>query len=436
MNSAKKRWMLGGLAFGLVIGTAACGGGDGGGGDGPVVLEVWSDKAGTEASTEAFNAAHDDIELRFVEVPYAEIPGNLNNAHEAGDPSGTACLAASDNRHGSMLLAQGVIADIAEHLEPGADAFSDGAVDALSLADAVYGVPTQRQPIFTMFHRPAFEERGLAYPTTWEEAIEVGRELREDGVHIFNLAGEDPSTFMGLAWQAGARWYSVDGDAWRVDFTDDASRWAAETMQTLLDEDLVERISYAEYAAMMREYDQGRIAMRQLSTWQLAGHQRNMDASLGQWEPAPNLAAPGQDPPLSAADTGGYVVPALCEHPEEAVEAAVWLAIQEEPVTTMADPVGGSGWYPAVADPEPYADALVPEQLYGDRADRAVPVMRGAATYAEGWLYGPNSTAMYEELADQWGKAMNGGTTVAAVLDHMQRWTVQDLEREGIDVIE
>ncbi|WP_062204669.1 ABC transporter substrate-binding protein [Streptomyces sp. NBRC 109706] len=435
MGNAKRRWLVGGVACALMATTVACGGDDNGA-DGPVVIELWSDKAGTPAGVEAFNAAHEDIRLRYVEVPSVEIPGNLNNAHLAGDPAETACLAQTDNRNGAMLVAQGVIADLGEPLEPHRDSFADGSLQSLSIAETVYGVPNQRQPIFTMFHRPTFEERGLDYPTTWEEAIEVGRQLRGEGIHIFNLAGEDPSTFMNLAWQAGARWFQVEGDAWRVDLLDEGSLWAAEIMQTLLDEDLVERISYAEYAAMMQRYDQGGIAMRQLSTWQLAGHQRNMDASLGDWEPAPNLAAPGQDVALSAADTSGYAVPALCEHPEEAVEAAVWLATEAEPVAAMADPVDGSGWYPAVSDPEPFLDELVPEQLFGDHADRTVPVIEGASQFAEGWTYGPNSTAMYEELADQWGKAMNGEITVADALSHMQRWTVDDLARQGVNVVE
>lgn len=439
MSIAKRRWLIGGMACSLVATMAACGGGgdrSSDASDGPVTIELWSDKGGAEQSVKAFNDAHDDLQIKLVNVLAPDLPNKLNNAHEANDPAGAPCLAQTDNRQGGMLLAQGVIADIGEYLEPSADLFADGVIEDLTIADAVYGVPNQRQPIFTMFYVPAFEERGLDYPTTWEEAIEVGKKLRKDGVYIFNLAGEDPSTMMGLAREAGARWYSVDGDAWEIDFTDEASRWAADIMQQLLDEDLVERISYAEYAAMMQQYDKGKIAMRQVSTWQLAGHQRNMKASLGAWQPQPNLVAQGQDAPISGADTSGLVVPTLCEHPEEAVEAAVWLATQAEPVTFMADPVDGSAWYPAVADPDPYLEAVVPRELFGDHADETVPVIHESEDFVEGWVYGPNSRAMYEELADQWGKAMNGEITVASILDHMQEWTVNDLREQGVNVVE
>jgi multiple sugar transport system substrate-binding protein len=439
MSSAKRRWLVGSAAVSLVATLAACGGGgddeDGGSGDGPVTLELWSDKAGAEQSVQAFNDAHDDVRIHLTEVPSVDAPNNLNNANEAGDPGSSACLVQSDNRQGGALMAQGIITDIGEYLQPHADQFAEGAIESMSIADTVYGVPNQRQPIFTAFYAPAFEQRDLEYPTSWEEAIEVGRELREDGIYIFNLAGEDPSTWMNMAWQAGARWYEVDGDAWRINFTDEASHYAADIMQQLLDEDLVERISYAEYPAMMQQYDAGKIAMRQLSTWQLTGWQANLEQTLGDYEPAPNLGVMDQEP-ISAADTGGLVVPTLCENPEEAVEAAVWLATSEGSVTNMADPVDGSGWYPAVADPDPYLDALVPHELFGEHADETVPVIQESENYAEGWVYGPNSRAMYEELADQWGQAMNGEITVDSILEHMQEWTVNDLREQGVNVVE
>jgi multiple sugar transport system substrate-binding protein len=207
-------------------------------------------------------------------------------------------------------------------------------------------------------------------------------------------------------------------------------------MQQLLDKDLVSRISYAEYPAMMQEYDAGKIAMRQLSTWQLVGHQRSVQRTLGEYEPAPNLTVAGQSEPLSAADTAGIVVPSLCEEQQAAVDAAVWLATQDTPVGFMADPVDGSGWYPATTNPDPYLEGLVPRQLFGEYADETIPVIHESEDFAEGWVYGPNSRAMYEELADQWGKAMNGDVTVASILDHMQEWTVNDLRDQGVNVVE
>lgn len=436
MKTVLSRCAAGVLAIGLSAGLTACGGSDTAADDGPVTLEMWSDKAGAETAVKAFNDAHEDVTIKLVKVPGVDQVNKLTNTNEAGDSAKAACLAASDNRQGGGLLAQGVLSDISKELEASKDKFAPGAIEALTLAGAVYGVPVQRQPIFTVAYTPAFEKAGLEVPTSWEEMIETGKKLRKQGVHIFNLAGEDPSTFMFTAWQGGARWYSVEGDSWKVDFTDPASLKAADVFQQLLDNDLVETISYADYAAMMQEYDSGKIVMRQVSTWQLASHQQNMKDSPGKWAPKPNLGVAAGDKPVSASDTLDLAVPSLCEHKKEAVEAAVWLATSGDPIKAMADPTKGSGWYPAVKDPSPYLDAVVPHTLFGDNADQAVPMIKESSEFASGWVYGPNSTAMYEELADQWGKAMNGDIKLKDALAHMQKWTVADLKKSGINVVE
>lgn len=416
---------------------AACGGDDGSEDTGPVTVRLWSDKAGTEEAIAAFNEAHDadDIRIEYVEVPAADMVNQVNQAVEAGDPGNAPDLFQSDNRNGAELLAQQQITDIGELLEPSAEKFNPAALESLSIGGISYGVPDMMNAHFVMVWEPAFTEAGIDIPTSWEEVVEAGKALKEDGRYIFNFAGEDPSTFMNMTWQAGARWFRIDGDAWRVDIDSDTARYVADVVQQLFDDDLVEKISYADYAAMMQEYDAGNIVLRQTSTWQLAGHQANMDATLGQWLFAPNLSIMN-DEVVSAGDTGGLMVSSLCPHPDRAVEAAVWLATETDPVSAMAKPDSGSGWYPAVADAEPFLDDVVPTELLGDHAEDAVPVIMESANFASDWTYPPNSTSMYEELADQWGKAMAGELRFADILPHMQEWTVNDLQERGIDVVE
>ncbi|NGO70593.1 ABC transporter substrate-binding protein [Streptomyces boncukensis] len=431
----RTRLLATGTACALALGLAACGDSDSGSGsDGPVTLEVWTGAQGADKAVKQFNAAHDDITLKYVKVPGDKMSNQLNNSHKAGDKDKSPCLIQSDNREGSMLMAQGVLKDISGELKGSEGKFSDGAIKALSIGGKTYGVPDGRQPIFTIFNRKVFDTAGLDYPKTWEEMIDAGKELRKGGVKIFNLAGEDPSTWMNMAWQAGARWYTVKGDSWKINFTDGHSEWAAGIMQQMLDEKLVSKISYADYAAMIQEYDAGKIASRQVSTWQLSSFEQQIRKTSGQWEPAPNFRAPGEARPSSAADTFGLMVPELCPHSEEAVKAAAWLATNDKPVDTMGSPKT-AGWYPAVKDPGPHLDQVVPKKLMGDHADQAVPVIKKSANFAGGWQYGPNSKAMYEELADQWGKAMAGDITVAEILPHMQKWVVNDLKRRKVNVI-
>ncbi|MFD4603840.1 ABC transporter substrate-binding protein [Streptomyces sp. NPDC058464] len=428
-----------GAVCALALTVSACGGGGGDKGDGssgPVTLEVWTDKEGVKQAVEAFNAAHKDVRLKYVNVPGSELVNKVTNAHKAGDASKAACLVLNDNRNGGMFLSQGIVKDLTDSVKSYEGQYAKGSFVNLSIGGRIYGVPAQRQPIFTVVNAALFKKYGLTAPTSWDELIAVGEKLKQHGVSVFNLAGEDPSTFMYIAWQGGAHWYKVEGDAWKVDFTDQASRNAARVMQELLDKKLVSKISYADYAAMMRDYEQGKIAVRQLSTWQLASFEQNMKKSLGVWEAHDNLTVPGQSTPTSASDTSGYMVPSLCKHSEEAVKAAVWLTTQSKPLNAMANTTTGNGWYPAVENTDAYIDAVTPKKLMGKYAPGLKSVIKDNDTYADGWEYGPDSTAMYEELADQWGKAMNGQLTVASILDHMQQWTVNDLKQRGINVVE
>lgn len=444
-SSRTRRFTLASTACAMALTLSACGGdgtGDANGegtdkkSSGPVTLELWTDKEAAKTAAAAFNAAHKGVRIKVVIVPEQDMVNNVSNAHKAGDASKMPCLVSTSNRNGGMFLGQGIAKDITELVKPYESKYAENAFVNLSIGGQIYAVPSMRQPIFTLAHEPTFTKYKIDYPGSWDEVIAAGEKLKKHDVKVFNLAGEDPSTFMNLAWQGGARWYKVEGDAWKINFTDGASKNAARVMQDLLDKDLVAKISYADYPAMMREYDTGKIAMRQVSTWQLSSFQQNLKTTLGQWEPHNNLTVPGQSTPLSAADTSGYVVSELCESPEAAVEAAAWLTTEAAPIKAMADPAKGNGWFPAVADPKPYMDAVVPKKLMGDHAAKAVPTIIDNSTFAEGWVYGPNSTAMYEELADQWGKAMNGDLTVDSILSHMQKWTVDDLKRRGISVAE
>ena len=67
----------------------------------------------------------------------------------------------------------------------------------------------------------------------------AGKVLKKHGIHITNYAGEDPSTLEVLAMQAGAHWYAIDGDSWKVNFQDEGSLKAADVIQQIIDGGLI-----------------------------------------------------------------------------------------------------------------------------------------------------------------------------------------------------
>ncbi len=109
----------------------------------------------------------------------------------------------------------------------------------------VYGVPTDSAPAFTIYRTDVFAKYGLKAPTTWDDFIAVGKVLKGHGVKITNYAGEDPSTLEVLAMQAGAHWYAIDENSWKVNFQEAGTLKAAKVIQEIVDNDLNSTLSFA-----------------------------------------------------------------------------------------------------------------------------------------------------------------------------------------------
>ncbi|MFP3786289.1 ABC transporter substrate-binding protein, partial [Burkholderia sp. SIMBA_024] len=123
---------------------------------------------------------------------------------------------------------------------------------------AVYGVPQDIGPTGMMYRNDLFDEYGFDVPTTWEEFAEVAEDIREAGdgdMYIANFAGGDADLFVGLTMQAGANWWTVDGDEWKVDIDSQASRDVLAFWQDMVDRDLVSAVpgGTPEWNSMMND---------------------------------------------------------------------------------------------------------------------------------------------------------------------------------------
>jgi len=439
MRHARTRWAAAAAGL-LVLAVTACGSGDAagpavdaGGYDGaPVTIEFWGGKPTLKVLADEYNKRGGPIKVDFVEQAGAvELVKNLRNAHAAG---GGPCVFDAITEDLNTLASDGILADLTEPAQAWKGEYSPNAWEAVQSGDRTYGLPAASIPTFMLYNAPAFQAAGLAYPTTWEEFVEAGRVLAGRGVKIYNLAGEDYTTYLYLAWQAGARWWQLDGDGWKVDVDSPQTARAADILQQLIDGDMVEKISYAEFAAMMQQYDAGKIVARQLSTWQTQSMQSKLTTGLGQWEPAPNPTFAG-DAPANVSFTRAYAVNSACPHPEAAAEFAHWASTDPALLTLNADPAKGSSWFPAVADARGYIPISLPQQLLGEHSGKWQPVVEDAVATQKGdWVYGPNAQPAFKALADLWGKAVAKQIRVADIAPQMQQWIVDDLRGSGITV--
>lgn len=416
----------------------ACGGSgdDGSSASGPVTLPYWGWANGQEAVVKAFNAAHKDVQLKYTKVTdQLTMQKQLTNAVKAGNAP---CLVQNTAEYVTTWVSQGALADITQYVKSSQGKFNAGSWASAQVQGKFYGVPTSSAPNFTIYRADLFAKYGIKTPTTWDDFVAAGKELKKHGVKITNYAGEDPSTLEVLAMQAGAHWYAIDGDSWKVDFQDAGTLKAAKVIQEIVDNDLNSTLSFADYAAVQRNYDNGGTATRQISTWQMAGMVQNFSKSFGKWalSPWPAFTGEAAKTPAGTNLTGSVtLVTKGCKHQQQAAEAALWMSTDAGAVKTMASPETGNGVMPALADSNSYVAEAISQKLLGSNYEPAKKVVTDSlGTVTTDWTFGPDWTAMFTELQAGWAKVVSKEQKVTDLLAHMQQWTVNDLKSRGISV--
>ncbi|MDV7216977.1 ABC transporter substrate-binding protein [Streptomyces prunicolor] len=439
ITSPRRRFARAAVAGLALTGLLSACGGSGSGdkaSSGPVTLPFWGWANGQDAVVKAFNAAHQDIKLKYTKVTdQLTMQKQLTNAVKAGNAP---CLVQNTAEYVTTWVSQGALADISKYVSADKAKFNAGAWASAQVQGKSYGVPTSSAPAFTIYRTDVFTKYGLKAPTTWDEFIATGKVLKKHGIKITNFAGEDPSTLEVLSMQAGAHWYAIDGNSWKVDFQDAGSLKAAQVIQEIIDNDLNSKLSFADYAAVQRNYDNGGTATRQISTWQMAGMVQNFTKSDGKWalSPWPAFAGEAAKTPAGTNQSGGVtLVTKQCAHQQQAAEAALWMSTNTGAVKTMASPTTGNGVMPALADSNAYVAEAISDKLLGTNYEPAKQIVTDSLnTVTSDWVFGPDWTAMFTELQTGWAKVMNKQEKVTDLLAHMQEWTVKDLKSRGISV--
>lgn len=439
MNITKNRWISLVAAAAATATLASCSdGGAGAGGasaeaepEGPVTIEVWGWNAETgKQLADAFNAAQDEVVVEYVlQASNTATATNFRNAMEAG--SDVPCLVQGFAPLTTMVV-NGWAQDITDAVEPSADLYSKGALAAAQVNDRYYGLPSGADGQFLIVNTATYDKFGVEVPTTWDEFLEAGRTFKAGGVDVTNLAGEDPSTLMNLAQQAGAEWFAIDGDQWNVSFTDDATLQAAEVVQTLIDEDLVSNQTYQDRPALYSYFDSGNMASTTTQWWSLTGLQTNLVQSAGDWKAAPIPQFADADETVTPGRTTPSFVPEGCENPD-AVMAFVDWGTTAEGIEAGRNPTTGAVGFPTqIPDPSDYVADVVPKGFFADDAAAADVIVEAQAATVGKFELGPNYDAWFPELQDQWGKAVAGEITVEEALTAVQKFVESDLESKGI----
>ncbi|MEU4365279.1 extracellular solute-binding protein [Promicromonospora sp. NPDC023987] len=438
MIRSRARWATAGLAVTALTSLSACSAdasSAGASGDaepaGPVTIEVWGWNAETgQQIVDTFNEAQDDVTVEYVlQASNVATQTNFRNAMEAD--SGVPCLVQGFAPLTTMVV-NGWAQDITEQVEGSTDLYNEGALSAAQVDGRYYGLPTGSDGQFYMVNQKTFDKYDVEVPTTWDEFVEAGRELGAHGIDITNLAGEDPSGLMALAQQAGAEWFTIDGDQWVVNFTDDATLAAADVYQPLIDEDLVSNQTYMDRPALYKYFDSGKMASTTTQWWSLTGLQTNLPDSAGDWSAHPIPQFADATEPVTPGRTLPSFVPEGCENPEAVVAYADWLTTPEAIEAGRNKETGAVSFPVQIPDASDYVEAVIPEGFFVDDKVAGEEILAAQEQVIGKFELGPNYDAWFPELQDQWGKAVAGEITLAEALTAVQDFVASDLDDKGI----
>lgn len=421
--------MGGALAAALLL--AACSSNGDKPADGPITLTYWSWAPSIEKIVEVWNKSHPDVRVRVnTSTGGDEIVAKLTAAKKAGDLPD---LSNTTYQGLPALITADIAADITDVMGERKSETSAPAWTMTTFDGVNYGVPQGTSPMFLFYRKDIFEKYDLPVPTTWDEYAKVARDLRkaDPARYLATFPANDAQLFAGLAQQAGASWWSVNGGNWTVGINDEPSRKVAEYWQRLVADDAVAtmKTNTPEWQAALAD---GTLASWLGAVWTPPILATNAPKTVGKWAAVP---LPQWDPSKPASGVlggSGTVVTTGTKYPKEAKKFALWLNTSEEALNAYIE--HASIWPAALPGrklPElQKAPSLMPEQTDFYKSAAEIDEITVPVTW------GPNVPAAFDSFNNHFSAAVTAKSGFAKALELVQRDAVANLKRAGYRVTE
>ncbi|OAH12634.1 extracellular solute-binding protein [Streptomyces jeddahensis] len=334
----------------------------------------------------------------------------------------------------ATLVSNDVLADISGEVEGVDKEFAPGIWQQVTLgSDAVYAIPQDSAPMAFYYREDLFKKYGLEVPKTWDEFAETARQLKkkDPGKDLTTFSANDSGLFAGLAQQAGAKWWTVDGDKWKVGIDDAATQKVADFWGGLVEEDAID--NQPMYTpAWNKALNTGKQIAWVSAVWAPGTLTTAAPDTKGKWAMAP--LPQWTEGESVTGSWGGSTIAVTNDSKNKAAAAkfSTWLNTDPEALAAL---VKEGGIYPAATAAQT-GDALsqAPE-FFSNQPDfytEAAEIAKNTAPAA----WGPNVNVAYTTFKDAFGKAAKNKSDFGAALTTMQDATVADLKKQGFEVAE
>ncbi|MCG8967810.1 ABC transporter substrate-binding protein [Streptomyces sp. CL12-4] len=414
---------------------AACGSSDDGGEaqSGPVSLTYWTWTPGMDKVVDLWNKGPGRSEQITVTVKKQAsgdtLVTKILTAHKAGQAPD---LVQAEYQALPTLVSNDALADIAGEVGDVKGKFAEGVWQQTTLGtDAVYAVPQDIGPMMFYYREDLFKEYGLKVPATWEEFAETARKLKKAAPDkaLTTFSANDSGLFAGLAQQAGARWWTTEGEKWKVGIDDPATKKVADFWGGLVEEGAID--NQPMYTpAWNKALNTGKQIAWVSAVWAPGTLTTAAPDTQGKWAMAPLpqwSAAENRTGSWGGSSTG---VTTDSKHKDAAAKFAAWLNTDGDALNALAKE---GGIYPASTSAQLSGAFTSPPAYFSNQPDfysRAAEIAKSTAPVA----WGPNVNVAYTAFKDAFGAAAKKKSGFAAALGTMQEETVSDLEKQGFEV--
>jgi multiple sugar transport system substrate-binding protein len=419
----------GGSSTGTSASTGGASGGSGASG-GKVTLTFWSWVPGIAQSVSLWNKAHPDIQVKLDETTSGEAGtyAKMFSALQAGNAPDLGQVEFSVLPNFEHV---GGLVDLSKY---GADSVKQDFVpwtwSQVSQGGGIYAIPQDTGPMGLFYRSDLFKKYGLPVPTTWAQYLSDAQKVHaaHPNVYITAFPSNDPQWFSGLAWQAGAQWFTTSGDTWVAGIDDAASQQVASYWQQLIDDHLV-KIDQDFSTAWYKDLSDGTLLTWPTAVWGENTLITNAASTSGDWRVA---SMPNWTTTPANGNWGGSttVVFKNSKYPAQAAQFAEWLNTNPDSITGL---ITKGGLYPADLAGQQQPAANSPVAFYGGQNIWQV-FAAGGKLVNTSFQWGPIMSTTFTQMSDGFGGATSGKSTLNQVLTSTQSQTIGSMKQQGFSV--
>lgn len=437
----RRRTLLGAAALvaALTASLAACGSSEPessgtASADGPITLQFWTwslkgSDPGAQAIVDKYHELNPNVTVKLSEVGgTSDTAAKLLAADQAGD---TPDVVQIEYRGVPALVVAGAVKDITADVASVKANVDPNVWAQTTFNNQVYGVPQDIGPMMLTYRKDLFDKFGVKVPTTWAEYAEAAEKIhkKDPEAYIASFAASQLEFFAAQAAQAGAQWWSTDGNSWKVGIASEPSLKTADFWQDLVERDLVkvEPLLTPEWNAQVNK---GKILSWAAAAWVPSVLYTVAPDTAGKWESAPLPQWTKGDPAVPFLGGSAFLVPEKSKHAAEAAKFAAWLGASDEGSKLLLGldlfPGGNAGRQATLSHEPP---KLMPQQKdFYQVTDQVIKNTTIPVTW------GPNVNVAQSAFGDALNKAALAKSSFREVYQATQQAVVADLQKSGYTV--